>query len=197
MTARDLDRAGRSSSIIPIAAFASGVALTVAVALAASGVMGAVPPATPVSPPAATPVPTDGGHDAMPIKVNLENVTGADVHVDIADQTGLLVKAVSGKPAEGQSVAPYTLQVENLDPTTLKLSWVDYPIDNALALYIEEFEGSIRFLLIQPEPTGPTDSIGMDRELILSFSQPISADHVEAFLQDGLDTPADPGASPR
>jgi hypothetical protein len=46
----------------------------------------------------------------MPIKVDLDNVTGADVYVDIADGTGLLVNAASGKPAEGQSVAPYTLE---------------------------------------------------------------------------------------
>ena len=94
-----------------------------------------------------------------------------------------------GSAAEGQSAEPYTLQVENIDATTLKLKWVDYPIDNALALYIDEFEGGIRLLLVQPEPTGPTDSIAMDRELVLSFSQPIAADQVEAFLQDGLDTP--------
>ena len=95
----------------------------------------------------------------------------------------------SGTPAEGQSVGQYVLEVENLDATTLRLSWVDYPIENALALYIDEHEGAIRFLLIQPGPTGPTDTIALDRELILSFSQPISADQVEAFLQEGLDTP--------
>ena len=93
------------------------------------------------------------------------SVTRADVYVDIADTTGLLVNATSGRPAEGQSVAPYTLSVENLDATTLKLTWVDYPIDNALTLYIDEHEGAIRCLLVQPEPTGPTDSIALDREL--------------------------------
>ena len=87
------------------------------------------------------------------------------------------------------SVEPYTLEVENLDATTLQLTWVDFPIDNALALYIDESDGGIRLVLVQPEPTGPTDAMGFDRELILSFSEPVSADEVEAFLQDGLDTP--------
>jgi hypothetical protein len=32
------------------------------------------------------------------------------------------------------SVDAYTLKVENLDASTLKLTWVDFPIDNALAL---------------------------------------------------------------
>jgi hypothetical protein len=125
----------------------------------------------------------------MPIRVDLETVAGGDVYVDIVDTTGFLVAARSGTPAEGQSVGMYTLEVENIDATTLRLSWVDYPIENALALYIDEHEGAIRILLIQPGPTGPTDSIALDRELILSFSQPISADQVEAILQEGLDTP--------
>ena len=43
--------------------------------------------------------------------------------------------------------------------------------------------------MVQPAPTGATDAIGFDRVLILSFSQPISAAQVEAFLQEGLDTP--------
>ena len=139
--------------------------------------------------PVPTPDPGDGGSDAMPIKVDLQNATGADVYVDIADTTGLLVDATSGTPGDGMSVEPYTLKVENLDATTLKLTWVDFPIHNALALYIDESEGGIRLLLVQPEPTGPTDLIGFDRELILSFSEPVSADQVPAFLQDGLDTP--------
>jgi hypothetical protein len=150
-----------------------------------------VPDGTPVpdETPAATPNPNDGGSDAMPIKVDLENATGDDVYVDIDDRTGLLVDAESGTPGDGMSVEPYTLKVENIDATTLKLTWVDYPIDNALALFIYESEVGIRLLLVQPEPTGPTDSIGFDRVLILEFSEAISADDVDRSMQDGLDTP--------
>jgi hypothetical protein len=212
MTTRTLDRRSRSGQIIPLTAVAAGVALAAAIAFAATGGgrgdgngnggVGA-PPATagpsatpkptiappPDPTPVVTPAPTDDGSDAMPIRVDLETVAGGNVHVDIADHTGLLVDARSGTPAEGQSVGMYTLEVKNLDATTLKLSWVDYPIENALALYIDEHEGAIRLLLVQPGPTGPTDTIALDRELILSFSQPISADQVEAILQEGLDTP--------
>jgi hypothetical protein len=161
------------------------------------------PPATPVPAPDETPAPTpvpvpdetpapmpvpeDGGSDAMPIKVVLENATGADVYVDIADTTGFLVDAWSGTPGDGMSVERLT--AENIDATTLKLTWVDFPIDNALALYIDEHEGGIRFLLVQPEPSGTTDAMGFDRELILSFSEPISAEDVETLLVEGLDTP--------
>ena len=207
MTTPTLDRAGRSGQIISLSAVVVGVALAAVVALNAmgggkgpgSGNGGvAAPPATerpsaPAEPtpeaPTPSPKPTDDGSDAMPIRVDLETVAGGDVYVDIVDETGLLVGAKSGTPAEGQSVGQYELEVENLDARTLRLKWVDYPIENALALYISEHDGGLRLLLIQPAPTGPTDSIALDRELILSFSQPISADDVESFLQEGLDTP--------
>jgi hypothetical protein len=195
MTTGTMDRRDRSAQIIPIVAIAAGVALAAVVALAAFGPgrgsedAAGAPPVPPTETAAATPVPTDVGSDATPIRVDLANATGADIHVDVADQTGLLVGARSGTPGEGMSVEPYTLVAENVDATTLKLTWVDFPIDNALALSIDESDGGIRVLLVQPAPTGPADSIGFDRELILSFSRPISAGRVETFLQEGLDTP--------
>lgn len=205
MTTRVLDRLNRSTQITLLASIAAGVALAAIVAFTALGgghrnddpvappitSPSPTPPSTPVPAPDETPVPTpapeDGGSDAMPIKVDLENATRADVYVDIADTTGLLVEARSGAPGDGMSVE--TLVVENIDAKTLKLTWVDFPIDNALALYIDEHEGAIRFLLVQPEPTGPTDAMGFDRELILSFSEPIAAGQVETLLVEGLDTP--------
>ena len=208
MTTQTLDRHHRSAKIIPLAAIAAGVALVAVVAFAAvvggrgdgNGQVGVAAPPAPARPsatpsptkaptPKPTAEPTDDGSDAMPIRVDIESVAGGDVYVDIVDSTGYLVGAKSGTPAEGQSVGQYTLVVENLDATTLKLSWVDFPIENALALYIDEHDGAMRLLLIQPAPTGPTDAIALDRELILSFSRPISADQVESFLQEGLDTP--------
>jgi hypothetical protein len=147
----------------------------------------AAPSAAPVISP--TPEPTDGGGDAMPITVQLDNATGADVYVDIVDLSGSLEDARSGTPGDGMSVAPYTLRVENVDDRTLRLTWVDFPVDNALALYIDET--GRRLVLVQPEPTGPTDAIGFDRELLLAFQAPIDAGDVEAFLQDGVDTPGE------
>jgi hypothetical protein len=211
MTTRVQDRRDRSAQITLLASITAGVALAAIVAVSAFGGGGgggddvvAPPPASespsapapspdvtpaPEETPAATPDPEQDGFDAMPIKVDLENATGADVYVDIADSTGLLVDARSGTPGDGMSVDSYTLEVENVDATTLRLTWVDFPIDNALALYIDESDAGIRLVLVQPAPTGPADAMGFDRELILSFAEPISADDVEAFLQEGLDTP--------
>jgi hypothetical protein len=209
MTTHSLDRRGRSAQIIPIAAIAAGVAIVAVVAFAVFGGGGggrgtnnggvgipqpsdrpSAPPdptAVPTPAPIATPAPTNPV--GAPIRFQLPNATGAEVWIDILDEIGFLAGARPGTPGGGMSVEPNTVKVENLDATTLKLTWVDYPIDNELDLYIEKFEGRIRFLLVQPEPSGPTDSIGFDRELILSSSQPTSADEVDAVLSVGLDTP--------
>jgi hypothetical protein len=149
------------------------------------------PPATsvPATSPRATSTPDGDGRDAMPITVDLANATGAAVHVDIVDHTGLLSGAASGTPGDGASVEGYALAVENVDAKTLNLTWIGFPIDNALVLYIDRVDGHLRLLLIQPEPSGTSDAIGFDRELLLSFSRPVSAGSVETFLQGGLDTP--------
>lgn len=174
------------------------VATTMFAAAALGGrgntVIGApLPSATPVvtPTPSAEPSaePTDGGQDAIPLNVVLDDLIGHDVYVDIVDSTGLLGDAASGTPTASASVEEYTLLVENIDARTLRLTWVDRPGDNALALYIDETESGYRLLMVQPEHDAGGDSIVHDRVLILRFSQAIPADDVEAFLQDGLDTP--------
>ena len=148
------------------------------------------PVATPT--PVATPEPTDGGRDATPLTVDLVTPDGHDVHVDIVDRHSLLESAESGHPSEGMSVEPYTLKIENLDERTLKLTWVDFGIDNALALHF--FQSGRTLVMVQPEPDGAVDAMGHDRELILTFKEPISADDLGGFLQGGLDTPGDDAA---
>jgi hypothetical protein len=150
------------------------------------------PVITPSPAPLLTPEPTDGGDDAMPIKVDLMTADGHDVYVDIVDRFSLLESAESGQPAEGMSIDPYTLEIENLDERTLKLTWVDFGIDNALELHF--FQDGKVLVLVQPEPDGDVDAMGFDRELILTFEEPISADDIEGYLQGGLDTPGDDAA---
>jgi hypothetical protein len=125
--------------------------------------------------------------DAMPLTVDLETLTPHHVYIDIADQSGRLVSAVSGTPTASAPVDMYVLKVENIDARTLRLTWVDRPGDNALALYINE--DASRFLMVQPEHDTDGDAIVHDRVLILTFRDPISAGDVEPFLQEGLDTP--------
>ena len=140
--------------------------------------------------PVDVPEPTVGSE--VPTVVDLETADGHDVSVDLSDIVDLLDGAESGHPAEGMSVEPYTLQIENLDERTLKLTWVDFGIDNELALY--RFQDGKVLVMVQPDPTTDVDAIGFDRELILTFKEPISAGDIEGFLQGGLDTPGDDAA---
>ena len=144
----------------------------------------------PVQPaPDPTPRASDGPEtDPQPIRVGLRSTSGQDVVVDIVDRSGTIERAVSGRPAEGVSVGTGTVEVENLDPRTLRFSWSDFPIDNELSLYVDPVGVGYRFLLIQPAPTGPADAIAEDRILELTFDHDVSAAKVEAFIQEGLDT---------
>jgi hypothetical protein len=120
----------------------------------------------------------------MPITVNLDNGTNDKVYVDIVDQSGKVVSAVSGHPGDRGAVPMGTIKVENVDSRTLRLTWSDIPGDNALGLYIDK--SLTHFVLVQPEHDG--DTIGYDRILILKFSGPVSARYIKAVLQTGTET---------
>ena len=173
------------------------VALTVGACSAGAGA-GAptIPPAS--NPPVATPQPSqpvqptaepseDPGSDAMPLTVDLVTADDHDVRVDIVDHSGRLVGARSGRPAEGISVDTGRVNIENVDDRTLRLTWSDFAMDNALALYIDESGATA--ILVQPGPVGTVDAIGADRQLVLTFDAPISAGDLRISVQDGLDTP--------
>lgn len=199
--------AGAAIVAVAATAFAvgggSGAAPAAPARPSASAVASAPPPAAPVATPKPTTKPADPApvptaiptprpthtnlpFDPAPIKVNLETVDDSAVRVDIVDISGILESAKSGSPAEGASAEG--LVVMNIDARTLRLTWVDFPIDNIDQLYIEWFDGHLKFVLVQPEPRGATDAIGYDRELVLTFSEPVSAADVETLLTTGLDT---------
>lgn len=174
------------------------VALTIALLLAAcrtgAGAPAASPsdvPATPspapASPAPATPAPTET--PAANMRVELQSTSGQDVTIDILDRSGSVTGARSGTPAEGVSFASDAVVIENIDSRTLRLGWSDFPIDNALRLFVDPVGVGYRFLVIQPAPTGPADAMGEDRILELTFDRDISAAEVEAFIQEGLDVP--------
>lgn len=151
----------------------------------------ATPAATPVVTPVVTPAPTaaaeDPGSDAMPIAVELDTFDGHAVSIDVVDRTGSIVAAITGHPGDNPSADG--LAVVNIDDHTLGLTWVDFPIDNRLALFVDEVDGHVRLLLIQPGPTVVTDAIGFDRQLVLTFDHAVDASTVEGIIQEGMDTP--------
>jgi hypothetical protein len=155
----------------------------------------AVPtPVVTPKPPRPTPVvtpkppvsnPSDDPED-NPISVDLETFDGHDVSIDIVDRTGSIVRAVTGHPGDNPSADG--LAVTNVDAKTLKLTWVDFPIDNQLTLFVNQVDGRLRLLLVQPPPTGTTDAVGMDRQLVLTFDHAVDASTVQTFIQEGMDT---------
>jgi hypothetical protein len=145
-------------------------------------------PSTQAQTPTASGGPPDGGHDAFPIALDLDTFDGHAVSLDIVDRTGSVTSATSGRPGDGASVGAYAVDVVNVDDRTIRLTWIDYPIDNRLTLFVDEADGHLQLLLVQPEPTGGTDAIGFDRQVVLAFDHDVDASTIRAILQDGLDT---------
>jgi hypothetical protein len=182
----------RSGSFRAATLTAGGAVLAaLAVVALTAGPGKAASPSTAASSPSAPPPSTSPIATTAPVPASIELVTAddSDVVVRLVDRTGSITAAVSGRPGDGASVEGYSLSVANADASTLRLTWIDYPVDNELTLFVDEVDGRVRLLLVQPEPKGDTDAIGFDRELLLTFDHPVAARTVAAFLQDGLDTP--------
>jgi hypothetical protein len=130
--------------------------------------------------PTATPEPTD----EAPTRIVLESRANDHVTIDILDESGRIVRAESGHPAEGASVPTGELKAENVDARTLRLTWTDIPGDNELGLYVNEAASVM--LVIQPDHDG--DAMAFDRVLIVEFDRPVAADDFLLGVQEGLDT---------
>ena len=185
-TATDASRGVHLALLTGLVVIASAM---VAVALGGSRPARAADlPATASPTPVVTPTPSAG-----PIHVDINVIGDDEVGVDIVDETGTVVGGSSGPAADGPSVESYTLKVEQADADTLRLTWIDYAIDNALQLHVFDNDGVLQLVMIQPEPTTDVDAMAFDRVLFLDFDGPVSAGAVEAWLQDGMDTPGEAG----
>ena len=142
----------------------------------------ATPRPTPITAPAPTPAPTPTPIGSA--HVVLATATGDAVTIDVTDASATLTGAASGTPGDGASVEAYKLVVTNTTASSLRLTWLAGPCDSANSLSIDA--GRTRLLLVQPECPG--DAIATDRILDLTFSTPVKAADLAAFLQDGLDT---------
>jgi len=174
----------RGARMARLAAALVGVAVASMLLNGCAATAGARPTVTPTASAATTPsaTPPDGGNDAVPIKVQLRNSTRANVSIDIVDGTGTIVEARSGQPGNGMSVEPGTVRIENVDAMTLRLTWVDFPVDNRLTLHVQADGATLSMRLVQPLPTRPSDSVGFDRVLELEFDRPVAAAAVAAEL---------------
>jgi hypothetical protein len=171
-----------------------GVALVAVYAMSASGVLGGGPqPSDPPKPtatpaptaaptPTPTPVPTQppaGG----PLTVNLDIATDHDVSVVVTDKSGTLKKVVTGRAGDGMSVRWGDWKAENLDASTIRLTWVGLPGDEALALTITETGGTYALAFVQAAPPPLSDAVGFDRVLVLTFDAEVSADDLKVTFE--------------
>jgi hypothetical protein len=169
------------------------IAFVVSGALRPPTVTGATPSGSPTATPAppATPAPTpvsiyDFADNTKLVKLDI--ATNHDVFVIVEDETGSVVDARTGHAAEGMSVGWHDIKVENVGPSTLRLTWVGFAVSDKLVLKVGELDGKVELTLVQADPAGDVDATGHDRVLDIEFGSPINAADVLHSLQGSLDT---------
>jgi hypothetical protein len=141
------------------------------------------PETSPTASPSASPTPfaSPTGPASAGILVELVVAAGQPQTVDVVDESGKLLEATSGSPSgDGQSFPSDGVEVTNIDATTLQLGWAGFPCrtDHDLRIGTDP----LVMTLVRPPCEGVTDSIGVDRILILRFSEPIVAADVTITL---------------
>ena len=151
----------------------------------------AVPaPTVPATPVPATPAPSvdpDGEPDNV-TTVDLDVATDHDVRVTVVDDGGSLVGIRSGHAGDGMSVRWFDLKVENVDSSTLRLTWIGFAADDESVLNVGENDGRVQLALSVAGPPPNSDATGYDRVLVLEFDHDVSAGDVTYTVQEGFDT---------
>jgi len=129
--------------------------------------------------PSSSPNPT--GTAPAGILVDLTVAAGQPQTVDVIDESGTLNEASSGSPTDGQGFPSDTVEVTNIDANTLQLGWAGFPCRTDHELRIGSDPRVMT--LVRPPCDSVTDSIGIDRILILRFSEPIVAAEVAITIQ--------------
>jgi hypothetical protein len=174
----------------PVLVLAALVLLVVAaLAIGGGAFRTSAPPAPPLPSPSASVAPSaaasvapsaspDGG-----IVVELNVPEGQPQTVEVLDESGLLATATSGNPTgeNGQSFPFESVEVSQLDPTTLQLGWAGFPCATDHTLVIDETATTMT--LTRPDCEGETDSSGVDRIVVLEFIEPVDATDVAVTIQ--------------
>jgi len=131
--------------------------------------------------PSSSPNPSPTATASTGIIVDLTVAAGQPQTVDVIDESGTLLQASSGSPTDGQGFPSDSVEVMNIDANTLQLGWAGYPCRTDHELRIGNDPRVMT--LVRPPCEGVTDSIGVDRILILHFSEPIVAAEVAITIQ--------------
>jgi len=171
-----------------VAAGILAVALAIVVGTAAVGAARQVVPSplpspaeTPsptITPVPATPAPTADPTDGSAVVV-LDTVDQNDPRVILDDQTGTLADVVTGHGGDGMSVRWNEAIVDQIDPRTIRITWVGLPDEEEVHLTIDANDGAPVLVFDQRAPYANTDALGADRVLILTFDNDLDADEVE------------------
>jgi hypothetical protein len=140
--------------------------------------------AEPTTSTSSTPAPTPAGSNPGRFSVDLILSTGRTVKMEVKDDSGMLIKAASGIPGDGASVAENTVNVVNGAPEVLQLTWSGPPCATDGFVLIDD--RAARITVVQPVCSG--DAIALDRVLMLTFSGPVGASSVSVIFQAGTDT---------
>jgi hypothetical protein len=164
------------------------VVLGVLIAVAGAVVVGSRLADAPVvipspSAPPASPVPSSSPTPGPSFHIDLKDDLGSGATVDIVDRSGTLVGARAAELNERapDPAAPTSgdVTVQNVDPTTLWIAWTSGNCPDAHTLTIDPTGRSIS---ISQPPFCGGDTIGVGRQLVLTFSRPIAAADVTATL---------------
>jgi hypothetical protein len=177
-----------------VAAGILAVALAIVVGTAALGAVQQVAPSptptpaampsptSPVTPAPATPAPTaDPTADPTdgPTLVVLDTVDQNDPRVAVDDQTGTLADVITGHAGDGMSVRWNEAIVDQIDPRTIRVTWVGFPGVEQVFMTIDSDGGAPVLVFDQKAPYANTDALGADRVLVLTFDNDVDADKVE------------------
>ena len=133
-------------------------------------------PTSPVQP--ATPKPTSTPSDG-PTVVVLDTANEDDPRVVVDDQSGKLADVLTGHAADGMSVRWNDAIVDQIDPRTVRVTWVGFPGAEEVVLTITSDRGAPVLIFDQRAPYANTDALGADRVLVLTFEDDVDADKVE------------------
>lgn len=132
-------------------------------------------PTTPPSPLVpSTPQPDGVDGIVIPLDVFLPH----DVRLAISDAEGLIDQASSGQAADGMSVAWGEAIVRSTGPRTIQVVWTGIPRDELVTLVARSDGDRVLLRFGQEAPPANSDAMGADRFVVLTFAEPIDAEHV-------------------
>lgn len=126
----------------------------------------------------ASEVPSPAPSQGLGEEIVLDVPGGHVISVVVTDRGVGLTGAESGKAGDGMSVRWGDAIVENVDATTLEVTWVGFPQDEAVGLVVEPKGDGVHFRFGQSAPYENTDALGADRVMVFTFAEPVSADDV-------------------